>query len=153
MVSRVIPSGELNRTPCQPSMTWGPLVPSPSRNRPPDSACIDIADIASSAGVRAPTCAIPVASRIRLVFAARNASGVKASYPQASATHTESAPRRSASTTKVRSSSSIPLTATPTRMPPSVPGRRPTRASDRSADPPGGPSGHQESRTAAPPAP
>ena len=58
MVSRVTASGASNLTPCQPSITCGPLVPMPSRNRPPDSSCSDMADIASIAGVRAPSWAI-----------------------------------------------------------------------------------------------
>ena len=45
-------------------MTCGPLVPMPSTNRPPESACIESADIASIAGVRAPSCTMPVANRM-----------------------------------------------------------------------------------------
>ena len=71
MVSRVRASGASKLTPCQPSMTCGPLVPIPSRNRPPDSCCMDMADIASIAGVLAPSWAIPVPSAIRSVRAAR----------------------------------------------------------------------------------
>ena len=71
MVSRVTASGASNLTPCHPSMTCGPLVPMPSRNRPPESCCIDMADIASMAGLRAPSCAIAVPSAIRSVRAAR----------------------------------------------------------------------------------
>src|SRR3954449_3196744 len=71
---------------------------------------------------------MPVASRMRLVLAARNASGVSASNPQASAIHTESAPRRSASTTKVSSSSSAPLAATAMRMERTVAGLTRPRA-------------------------
>ncbi len=99
-VSLVACSGAVNRIPCQPSITCGPLTPSPSRNRPPDSACSDSADMASSAGLRAPIWAMPDPSRIRLVCAARNASGVSASWPQASAVHAEAAPRASASRTR-----------------------------------------------------
>ena len=51
----------------------------PRMNRPPDSACRLIADMASIAGVRGPSCAIAVPSRIRDVRAAMAASGVKAS--------------------------------------------------------------------------
>jgi len=43
----------------------------PSKNRPPDSACSDIADMASIAGVRAPSCTMPVASLMVVVDAAR----------------------------------------------------------------------------------
>ena len=90
IVSRVVCTGELNRTPCHPSMTCGPLTPRPRRNLPPESSSIDMADMASMAGVRAPSWAIPVPRWSRLVRAARKASGVKASYPHASGTHAES---------------------------------------------------------------
>ena len=70
-VSLVALSGAENRTPCQPSMTCGPLTPRPSRNLPPDNACSDIADIASMAGVLAPSCAMPEPRRILVVRAAR----------------------------------------------------------------------------------
>ena len=59
------------RTPCQPSMIWGPLTPRPSTNRPPESCRADIADMASMAGVRAPSCTIEVPRRIADVRAAR----------------------------------------------------------------------------------
>ena len=71
IVSRVAPIGELKRTPCQPSITCGPLVPRPSRNRPPDSDCNVIAVMASIAGVREPICTMPDASPIDVVVAAR----------------------------------------------------------------------------------
>jgi hypothetical protein len=71
IVSLVRPIGDGNRTPCHPSITCGPLVPIPSRKRPSDSSCIDIADMASIAGVRAPSCAMPVASSMVEVRAAR----------------------------------------------------------------------------------
>ena len=64
IVSRVRRTGRSKRTPCQPSITCGPLVPMPSTKRPPDRACSDCADIASIAGVRAPSCTMPVPSRI-----------------------------------------------------------------------------------------
>ena len=71
MVSRVARTGRRNRTPCQPSMTCGPLAPMPSRNRPPLSCCSDMADMASMAGVRAPSCTMEVPRPIREVRAAR----------------------------------------------------------------------------------
>jgi hypothetical protein len=71
MVSRVACTGVRNHTPCQPSMIWGPLAPMPSVNRPPVSCWSDIADMASMAGVRAPSCAIEVPSLIVDVRAAR----------------------------------------------------------------------------------
>ena len=71
IVSLVRRTGRSNRTPCHPSMTCGPLVPIPSRNRPPESAWSDIADMASTAGVRAPSCTMPVPSRMVDVDAAR----------------------------------------------------------------------------------
>ena len=93
-------TGLSKRTPCHPSITWGPLVPMPSTNRPPESACIESADIASIAGVRAPSCTMPVANRMVDVRATRNTSGVKASPAQNSGTHTESTPSCSACWTK-----------------------------------------------------
>ena len=56
--------------------------------------------MAAAAGVRAASCMIPVPRRMRLVTAARYASGVTASEPYASAVHTESKPSRSASCTR-----------------------------------------------------
>ena len=55
------------------------------------------AAIAAEAGGRAASCMMPVPRRIRLVRAARYASGVIASEPYASAVQTESKPSRSAS--------------------------------------------------------
>ena len=115
MVSRVRRTGRSKCTPCQPSMTWGPLVPIPSTNRPPDRACSVMADMASMAGVRAPSWAIPVASRMLEVVAARKPSGVSASKAQNSGTHTESAPRRSASRTRSRPAVSTGTALMPTR--------------------------------------
>ena len=71
MVSLVRRTGLVNLTPCQPSITCGPLVPMPRTNRPPDSACSDSADIASIAGVRAPSWTIAEPRRIDEVRAAR----------------------------------------------------------------------------------
>ena len=50
IVSRVRPSGLVNGTPCQPSITCAPDVPRPSVNRPPDRASIVAAVWAISAG-------------------------------------------------------------------------------------------------------
>src|SRR5205807_650013 len=55
--------------PCQPSITWGPLTPSPRRNRPPDMDARLIAVIAISAGVRVPACMIPDPGLIEVVDA------------------------------------------------------------------------------------
>jgi hypothetical protein len=44
--------GQAQGTPCQPSITWGPDVPMPSVNRPPDTKLRPAAVIAVSAGVR-----------------------------------------------------------------------------------------------------
>ena len=71
IVSRVRRTGWSKRTPCQPSITCGPLAPTPSTNRPSERACIDSADMASMAGVRAPSWTMPVASRIVDVCPAR----------------------------------------------------------------------------------
>ena len=48
---------------------------------PPAMASTVAADMAALAGVRAASCMIPVPSLMRLVCAARNASGVTASEP------------------------------------------------------------------------
>src|SRR2546421_139438 len=58
IVSRARATGRSKRTPRQPSITLGPLVPIPRRNRPADRAGSDIADIASMAGARGPSCTI-----------------------------------------------------------------------------------------------
>ena len=68
-------------TPCQPSTTCGPDGPMPRMKRPPDSASSVIAVMAVAAGVRAGICMIPVPSRIFLVSAPIQASGVTASEP------------------------------------------------------------------------
>ena len=75
-----------------------------------------IADIASSAGERDPSCTMPVASPIVEVLAARKASGVSASAPQTSGTHTDEAPRRSASTTRSTCSGTLIPPPRATRM-------------------------------------
>ena len=93
-------TGRSNRTPCQPSITCGPLVPSPSRNRPPESDCSVIAVMPTSAGVREPAWMMPEPSLIVFVRAAMYPSGVTASEPHASAHQTECTPSFSASTTK-----------------------------------------------------
>src|SRR5215472_6655008 len=122
-VSLVTAIGASKLTPCQPSITCGPLVPMPSRNRPPESSCNDIADIASMAGLRAPSWAIADPSAMRSVCPARKASGVSASWPHASATQTDVAPRRSASRTKSTSCGPATWVAIPTcmRLTPSLP--------------------------------
>ena len=87
----------------------------PRTNLPPESACIESEDIASIAGVRAPSCTIPVANLMFDVRAARNASGVRASPAQNSGTHTESTPSRSACWTKSIACSPYGVATTPTR--------------------------------------
>lgn len=86
--SRVRPTGELNRTPCQPSDTCGPDTPRPSRNRPPESVSRVAAVIAVIAGVRAGICSTAAPTSIRDVRAAIQVSTVTASEPYASAAHT-----------------------------------------------------------------
>ena len=115
MVSRVRGTGLSKRTPCHPSMTCGPLVPMPSTNRPPERACIDSADIASIAGVRAPSCTMPVANRMFDVRAARNPSGVRASPAQNSGTQIESTPSCSACRMNSIECSPYGVATTPTR--------------------------------------
>ena len=86
MYSRVRASGLSNRTPCQPSDTCGPLTPSPSRKRPPDSVSRVAAVIAQFAGVRPGIWKIADPMPICSVCAATKASTVGASEPYASAT-------------------------------------------------------------------
>jgi hypothetical protein len=64
-----------------------------------DSAARVSAVMAVMAGTRALICMMPVPRRMRSVFAARKASGVTASWPQASAVQTVSTPSFSASWT------------------------------------------------------
>ena len=71
MVSRVVCTGLRKRTPCQPSMTRGPDVPTPKMNRPADSSCRLSADVASNAGLREPSCTTKVPSCTDDVLAAR----------------------------------------------------------------------------------
>ncbi len=79
--SRVRPSGSANRTPCQPSLTWGPETPRPSRKRPPESVSRVAAVIAVMAGVRAGICITAAPSPIRSVWAPTHARTVGASEP------------------------------------------------------------------------
>ncbi len=92
-------TGRSNRMPCQPSITWGPLTPSPSAKRPFDIEARLIAVMAISAGVRVPACMIPDPRRMREVRAAMKARGVAASSPHDSCDQTKSTPSRSASVT------------------------------------------------------
>src|SRR5215470_8134805 len=108
ITSRVRCTGWSNGTPCQPSTTCGPLTPRPRMNRPPVSERMVAAVIAIIAGVRAPTCMIPVPSPMRLVRPATNARGVTASKPHASAVQTECTPNRSASTAKAAAPAQSP---------------------------------------------
>ena len=64
--------------------------------------------MAVAVGVRAESCTTDVPSLIAWVWAPTQASGVKASDPQASAVHTESKPRRSASWARPTKSSGGP---------------------------------------------
>jgi hypothetical protein len=94
--SRVRASGRRNGTPCQPSDTCGPETPRPRRKRPPESTSRVAAAMAVAAGVRAGICMSAEPSPIRSVRAARAPSTETASWPQASATQTESRPTLSA---------------------------------------------------------
>ena len=72
--SRVRASGLSNRTPCQPSETWGPETPRPRRNRPPESVSRVAAVIAVMAGVRAGIWKMAEPTSICSVCAATQAS-------------------------------------------------------------------------------
>ena len=90
-------TGRANDTPCQPSDTCGPDTPSPRRKRPSERVSSVAAVIAVMAGVRAGIWNRPEPRPIRSVTALMWPSTVAASWPQASAIHTESRPSRSAS--------------------------------------------------------
>ena len=79
MVSRVAWTGRWKRMPCHPSMTWGPDTPMPRWNRPCESDCRLSAEVASSAGLRDPSCTTKVPRPMVVVCAARCASPVSAS--------------------------------------------------------------------------
>ena len=65
--------------PCQPSITCGPDTPMPRWKRPCDSDCRLSADVASSAGLRDPSCTTNVPNPMVEVCAARWARPVSAS--------------------------------------------------------------------------
>ena len=79
--SRARASGASNRTPCQPSLTCGPLTPSPKRNRPPESESKVAAVIAVIAGGRAGICMTAAPRWICSVRAPMKESTVGASEP------------------------------------------------------------------------
>ncbi|OPZ49544.1 MAG: hypothetical protein BWY91_03079 [bacterium ADurb.BinA028] len=79
--SRVRPSGASKRTPCQPSLTCGPLTPRPSRNRPPESESSVAAVMAVIAGVRAGICMTAAPRWMRWVRAPTQDSTVGESEP------------------------------------------------------------------------
>ena len=107
--SRVFAIGLPQGSPCQPSTTCGPDVPSPSRKRPPESRSSVAAVIAVFDGVRPGICMIAEPTLIRSVVAAIQARTVTASVPQASAAHAESKPSRSASSaSSISSSGDVP---------------------------------------------
>src|SRR4051812_27005125 len=95
--SRVRARGLGNGWPYQPSTTCGPETPRPSTNRPSLRESSVMAAIAVAVGVRAESWMRLVPSLMLLVCDPHHASGLTASDPYASAVHTESYPRRSAS--------------------------------------------------------
>src|SRR5262245_4718265 len=114
--SRVRSIGWSNGVPCQPSATWGPETPSPSRNRPPLRWSSVSAAMAAAAGVRPAIWSTPVPMPMRSVRAAIQAARMVASEPHVSDVHTESNPARSASTASSATSFGRP-TQCPTWMP------------------------------------
>ena len=88
--SRVFVSGFPHGSPCQPSTTCGPDVPSPSRKRPPESRSSVAAVIAVFAGVRPGICMIALPTLSLVVVAASHERTLTASVPHASAAHAES---------------------------------------------------------------
>ena len=81
MVSRRRRTPRSKWTPCQPSITWCPEVPSPSTKRPPEMLSSEAAVWAISAGLRLNTFTMPVATLIRSVRQAISVSTVNASQP------------------------------------------------------------------------
>ena len=79
--SRVRVSGLPHASPCHPSATCGPDVPSPSRTRPPESRSSVATVAAVVAGVRAGICMIAVPSLTFVVRPPTHASGETASEP------------------------------------------------------------------------
>jgi hypothetical protein len=95
--------------PGQPTTPGGPDTPRPSCNPPCDILPRVTADMGDIAGVRAGIWKMAEPRRIRSVTAARYPSGVTASEPYASAVHTESYPRASASvTSRASSATAVP---------------------------------------------
>lgn len=90
MYSRVRCSCLAKRTPCQPSDTCGPELPSPRIMRPSDTRSIVAAVIAVIAALRPGIWKTPAPSRILVVRAASQARIVAASEPYTSAVQTES---------------------------------------------------------------
>jgi hypothetical protein len=88
--SRVFVSGFPHGSPCQPSTTCGPDVPSPSRKRPPESRSSVAAVIAAFAGVRPGIWRIAEPIFNVVVVAAIQLSTLTASVPHASAAQAES---------------------------------------------------------------
>lgn len=105
MMSRMRCSGRSNAVPSRPSTTCGPDAPSPSTNRPPDSAERESAVRAAIVAVGEEICKIPDPRVILVVTAARYPSAETASAPHASATQQQSTPSRSDSRTNVDTSS------------------------------------------------
>jgi hypothetical protein len=70
-VSRILVTGRANGTPCSPSITCGPELPNPNRNRPSLSSARVSAVIAIAVGVLVPNWRTPEPSSTRLVRAAR----------------------------------------------------------------------------------
>jgi hypothetical protein len=97
--SRVRAKGFENGWPYQPSTTCGPLTPMPRMTRPWDRWSSVRACMAMLVGLRPDICTMLVPSRTRLVSRPHQASGVKASEPQASAVKIASKPAASAAAT------------------------------------------------------
>ena len=108
--SRSRVNGRAHGWPYQPSTSCGFDNPTPATTRPPPASRSIVARLtAAVVGGRAASWINPVASLMREVLAARNASGVRASAPYASADQTESNPSSSARCTSPTSSAAVRL--------------------------------------------
>ena len=99
ITSAVRASGLEYGTPWKPSITCGPLAPSPRIARPPETLSSPAAVCRIAPGVREYRFRIPEPISIVSVFAARYPISVGESKPYASGTHTVSSPACSSSTT------------------------------------------------------
>ncbi len=132
--------GRCQRCPWKPSVIGAVPAPKPRTNRPPEARCSSLAVRASVAGVRPHTDSTPLTKPIRSVSPASRVSTIGASKLIASATPTETNPRRSASNavrsiTSTRSSNGVNPTPIDIPISPERAFRRPSAVSTRDGVP------------------